>query len=114
MPYVHLSNGEVISLTDEELVASQEESGTPSAFHRDGLQYPVIGIYAGEVEHPLSPEDQKVKDEKDAEDRAKFDEWQAHKKAGGNSEAARTQVKGTEKPTTDPNENVPANTERAF
>ena len=111
MPYVHLANGEVVDMTDDELVKSQEESGTPSAFHRDGMQYQVIGVYPKEVEHALSPEAQKEKDAKDAEDRAAFDAWQAHKAAGANAEAARTQVKGTERPTTDPNETVPEVTE---
>lgn len=52
MPYVHLANGDVIQLTKKELDASQRESGTPNAFHRDGFQHHVIGVFPDEVELP--------------------------------------------------------------
>jgi len=57
MPYVHLANGDVVKLTEKELKAAHEESGTPHAFHRDGVQHHVIGVYPDEVELP------EVKDE---------------------------------------------------
>ena len=57
MPYVHLANGDVLKLTAKELNAAREESGTPHAIHRDGVQHHVIGTYPDEVELPERNDD---------------------------------------------------------
>lgn len=57
MPYVHLANGDVIKLTAKELKAAHQESGSPHAFHRDGVQHHVIGTYPDEVELPAKDDE---------------------------------------------------------
>lgn len=88
MPYVHLANGDVLDLSDQEWADAQKESNTPSAFHRDGLQYTVIGVFPKEVEHPLNAEQQAAKDAKDNEDRAAFEKWQHDNKRDDSAPAA--------------------------
>lgn len=77
MPYVHLANGDVYRLTAEELAASQEESGTPLAFRKNGMEHAVIGVYPDEVEHEPSAEQKALNAKKDAEEKAAFEEWRA-------------------------------------
>jgi hypothetical protein len=77
MTYVHLANGDVEQVTNDDWI---EESGTPNAFRKKGKEYAVIGVYADEVEHPASPEVQAQKDAEDAENRAQFDKWRESQK----------------------------------
>jgi hypothetical protein len=74
MTYVHLSNGQVREVENDDWIA---ESGSPNAFREGGMEYGVIGVYAKEVEHPASPEVQAEKDKEDAANRAEFDKWRA-------------------------------------
>lgn len=77
MPYVHLSNGDVKRVTTKELVANNEQSGSPHVWRENGLEHPVIGVYPEEYEHPKSEEERAVEAAKEAEDRAAFDAWRA-------------------------------------
>lgn len=77
MPYVHLANGDVHKLTTDELVKSQEESGTANAYRKDGMEHTVIGVYPDEVEHEPSAEKKSENAKKEAEEKKAFDEWRA-------------------------------------
>lgn len=78
MPYVHLANGDVHKLTAKELATSQEESGSPNAFRKDGKEHQVIGVYADEVEHPESEEAATERAKQEAADREEFENWRAN------------------------------------
>jgi len=75
MPYIHLANGDVEKVTEKELTASVETSGSPLAYRKNGMEYYVIGVYPDEYEHPLSEDDQAVITEKENEEKAAFEEW---------------------------------------
>lgn len=81
MPFVHLANGEVLDLTDEEWQDAQTKSGTPNAIHRDGKGSHVIGVYQGDYEYDDTNEkadaEKRAQDARDEKDRAEFEEWKA-------------------------------------
>jgi hypothetical protein len=45
MPAIHLGNGDVLKVTEEQKESMFEETGTPSAINKDGYQHVVIGVY---------------------------------------------------------------------
>jgi hypothetical protein len=72
MPYVHLANGDVVTLTNDELNDAFADQGHTRAYRKDGKEHTVIGIYPDEVEYDRS-EDEKAKDAEDAQ----YQEWKA-------------------------------------
>lgn len=54
MPYVHLANGDVKELTQDEMVEAFGD-GTPMAFRDGGKEYAVIGVYPDAVEVEETP-----------------------------------------------------------
>lgn len=83
MPFVHLANGEILDLTDEEWQQEQEKSGTPNAVHRDGKGSHVIGVYQGDYEYDDTSEkaaaDKRAQDAEDEKDREEFAEWKRNR-----------------------------------
>jgi hypothetical protein len=77
MPYVHLANGDVETLTDKEWAKAQNDAGAAGVFRKDGKEFQVIGVYPEEVEHPKSEEELAVDSEKEKADREEFDAWKA-------------------------------------
>lgn len=71
MPYVHLANGEVLTLKQKEL-DEQVGNSAPNTLHRNGTQHQVIGIYPDDVELTRN-EDEETADK----DKAEFEEWKA-------------------------------------
>ncbi len=80
MPYVHLANGDVEKVTEKELLKNLEESGTPRAYRKGGMEHFVIGVYPDEVEHPLSEADQAAVTAKENAEKAEFDKWKSTNK----------------------------------
>ena len=78
MTYVHLSNGQVREVENDDWIS---ESGTPNAFREGGMEFVVTGVYPKEVEHPASPEVQAQKNKEDEENRAEFDKWRESQKS---------------------------------
>jgi hypothetical protein len=64
MPFVHLANGDVVSVSQEDL---DDEFGheTPKALTRDGKQSSIIGVYPDDVEVETDNDD----DDNDAENK---------------------------------------------
>jgi hypothetical protein len=56
--YIHLANGDVIGISNEEWAAAVAESGSPSVYRKDGIEHPVIGVFYAEVSY-MSPEQEK-------------------------------------------------------
>lgn len=56
--YVHLANGDVLRLTAKEWAKMQDESGSPHAVRKDGMEHTVIGVYQREVKHPVKDEEE--------------------------------------------------------
>lgn len=71
MPYVHLANGDVLTVDQKELDELTANSA-PGTVHKNGTQHKVIGVYPDDVEIEQT-EDEKAKD---AENR-QFAEWKA-------------------------------------
>jgi hypothetical protein len=53
--YIHLANGDVIGISNEDWAAAVNESGSQNVYRKDGIEHPVIGVYYAEVAY-TSPE----------------------------------------------------------
>ena len=60
MPYVHLANGTIKQLTDDEM---QETFGdeSPRVFRDGNIEYTIVGIYPDGVEMPKEEKEEKPK-----------------------------------------------------
>lgn len=74
MPYVHLANGDVKKVSDKELNANHEASGSTKVFRENGTEHHIIGVYPEEYEYQ-DEETQAENAAQDEKDRADYEAW---------------------------------------
>lgn len=58
MPNIHLGNGDVLKVSNDELAELFDETGSRSVIHKDGYEHIVIGVYSDPIK--LKDEDKKA------------------------------------------------------
>lgn len=84
MPYVHLANGDVETVTQKDLDANHAASGSPLVFRKDGMEHHITGVYPEEYEHPETEEQQAEKAQQNEADKAEFEAWKAQRAQANN------------------------------
>jgi hypothetical protein len=87
MTYVHLANGEVLTVDEKEL-SKLTDGAAPGTIHRDGKQSQVIGTYPDDVELVETADEKAASEEK-----AEFEEWKASKSDKTTSKPAQLKEK---------------------